>query len=142
VDSKITDFGTRTQSVGRSAARVSPQNGGIYAKYSPRTGVFKGWSGNIGVTYQAATPVSNPDAGDTYSATGVFLRTTREWDQRVPSLTLVNLGVRYTFQSQTKSRFRHTLGGNVSNLFDRFYLSPNRQVGDGRTITATYTLSH
>ena len=50
VDSKITEFGVRTMSIGRSAARVSPQNGGAYLKYEPSQGRLKG-SPSMSVSY-------------------------------------------------------------------------------------------
>lgn len=141
LDSKITDFGTRTMSVGRSPARISPANGGAYVKYEFSRGALKGLSANFGVTYLDATPVSAPDAGDTYSSTGVFLRSTNEWQQKVPAVTVANLGVRYRFKPAA-SRLSHTVGVNVNNLFDKFYLHPSRQVGDRRSIFINYTVNY
>jgi outer membrane receptor protein involved in Fe transport len=140
LDSKITDFGTRTESIGRSPARISPGNGGAYVKYEFSRGALKGLSANLGVTYLASTPVSAPDAGDTYSSTGVFLRSTNEWAQKVPSVTVANIGVRYRFKPNG-SKLTHTVGVNVNNLLDKFYLQPNRQVGDRRSIFGNYTLN-
>lgn len=142
VDSKITDFGTRTMSIGRSAARVSPQNGGAYLKYAASHGPLKGFSANLGVVYQDETPTDAPDSGDTYSTTGVFLRTTNQWSMTVPAFTIVNLAVRYSFRPDDQSGVRHTVGINFNNLTDKFYLQPNRQVADRRSVFFNYTLSH
>ncbi|WP_438480505.1 TonB-dependent siderophore receptor [Oleiharenicola lentus] len=142
VDSQITDFGTQTQSVGRSAARVSPQNGGFTAKYTFRNGALKGLSANLGIVYQDETPTEAPNAGDTYSTTagtaGTFLRSTDQWMVKVPAFTTVNIGVRYALQNT--GRFKHGIGVNVNNLFDENYLNPNRLQADRRSIFGNYTL--
>jgi iron complex outermembrane receptor protein len=142
VDSKITEFGVRTMSIGRSAARVSPQNGGVYLKYEPRQGALRGFSTNIGVVYQAETPTEGPDSGDTYSAAGVFLRSTDQWSMTVPAFTVVNVAMRYTFAPSGQSSFKHTLGLNVNNVADKFYLQPNRQVADRRSIFVSYKIAY
>ena len=141
LDSKITDFGTRTMSIGRSPARISPDNGGLYAKYEFSNGPLKGLSANFGMTYLGETPVSGPDSGDTYSAAGVFLRSTNEWMQTVPAATVANLGIRYRFKP-SGGKLTHSVGLNANNLFDKFYLQPNRQVADRRSVFFNYTVSY
>jgi iron complex outermembrane receptor protein len=141
LDSKITDFGTKTMSVGRAPARISPANGGFYTRYEFSHGPLKGLSANVGVTYLAETTVSGPDAGDTYSTTGVFLRSTNEWNQRVPAATVANLGIRYRFKP-SGAKLTHSVGLNANNLFDKFYLQPNRQVADRRSVFFNYTISY
>lgn len=140
VDSQITDYGVRVNSVGRPVARISPQNGGITAKYVFTSGALKGLSANLGIVYQDETPTDAPDAGDTYSTAGVFQRSTDQWAQKVPGFTTVNLGVRYTFQPGENSRLKHTVGVNVNNLADKEYLQPNRQLADRRSFFGNYTL--
>lgn len=142
VDSAITNFGIKTQSIGRSAARVSPQNGGAYVKFAPNHGALAGFSANLGVVYQAKTPTDAPDAGDTYSATGVFLRSTNQWAMSVPAFTTLNLAMRYSFTPSSRFRLRHTVGVIVNNLTDKFYLQPNRQVADRRSVFFNYTLNY
>jgi len=142
VDSKITEFGVRTMSIGRSAARVSPQNGGAYLKYEPSQGRLKGFSVNVGVVYQDATPTDAPDAGDTYSATGVFLRSTDQWAMTVPAFTVLNFGVRYSFNSEGRLPLKHTIGVNVNNVTDEFYLQPNRQAADGINSFVSYSVRY
>jgi outer membrane receptor protein involved in Fe transport len=90
----------------------------------------------------ASTPTENPNAGDTYTTTAtgqrVLSRTTYQWRLRVPSFTLWNAAVRYSFR--TAARYDHTVAVNVNNLFDRDYLRVNRQLGEQRAVYLTYTL--
>jgi outer membrane receptor protein involved in Fe transport len=142
VDSKITAFGVRTMSIGRSAARVSPQNGGAYLKYEPSQGPLKGFSANVGVVYQDETPTDAPDSGDTYSAAGVFLRSTDQWSMTVPAFTVVNFAVRYSFNTTGRIPLKHTIGVNVNNVTDEFYLQPNRQAADRVSAFVSYSLRY
>jgi len=129
-------------SIGRSAARVSPQNGGAYLKYAPSQGPLKGFSANVGVVYQDETPTDAPDAGDTYSATGVFLRSTDQWSMRVPAFMVVNFAVRYSFNTTSRLPLKHTIGLNVNNATDEFYLQPNRQAADRVSTFVSYSVRY
>ena len=145
VYSVYTDFGTSFPlSVGRRVNGVSPQNGSLSLRYAPRGGPLKGFSANIGATHLAETPTESPNAGDTYSTTAtgerVLTRSTNQWRLRVPSSTLLNAGVRYTWR--TDSRFDHTVALNVNNILDKDYLKVNRQLGERRAFYVTYTLGY
>jgi outer membrane receptor protein involved in Fe transport len=145
VYSIYTDFGAANPlAIGRRVNGVSPQNGSLSMRYGPRAGRLKGFSANLGVTHVASTPTEAPNAGDTYvsNAAGqrMLQRTTYQWRLRVPSSTLWNAGVRYTFKNT--SRFDQTLALNVNNMFDVDYLKVNRQLGERRAVYLTYTLGH
>lgn len=145
VYSTYTDFGNLApQAVGRRVATVIPENGGAYIKYSPTKAALKGFSANLGVTYAAATPTEQPNAGDTTARVGgvvVVTRTTNQWRLRVPSYTLWNFGMRYKLPGGSSS-LDHTLAVNVNNMFDVDYLRANKLLGDRRSVFFTYTLSH
>jgi iron complex outermembrane recepter protein len=149
IDSQITDLGHKIMSIGRSPARIQPINASLTARYSAKGGLLKGFSGNVGVIFAARTPISNPDAGDTYQTAaggavpvGTFLRTTNEWKLEIPSYTVVNAGVRYTFNSDRITKLRHTFGLNVNNVLDKEYLKSSRAAGDRQTFFFNYTLVH
>jgi outer membrane receptor protein involved in Fe transport len=63
-----------------------------------------------------------------------------QWKLTVPSFTLWNVGVRYTWKGNAK--FDQTIALNVNNAFDHDYLKVNKNLGDGRGIYLSYTLSH
>lgn len=150
VYSIYTDFGTAfPAAIGRRVAFISPENGSVSAKWSPRRGRLKGFSTNLGVTYVGATPTELPNAGDVYSTTAgtgarVVTSSTRAWSLRAPSYSLWSLGMRY--QTQGRGRFGHSFGINVNNLFDRDYLrvgasAANRLLGEERAVYFTYSLT-
>jgi iron complex outermembrane recepter protein len=138
-----TDFGSAFPlAVGRKVQNVSPENGSIYLKFNGSEGRLKGFSANLGVTYVAETPTEAPNAGDTYAtgAGGVrtLPRTTNQWKLTVPSFTLWNLGLTYSWKQG--SDLSHQLRFNVNNVFDRDYLKVNRTLGDPRGVFVSYTL--
>ncbi|PTX91002.1 TonB-dependent receptor plug domain-containing protein [Opitutus sp. ER46] len=143
IDSRITDFGYQYMSVGRSPAKISPDNFGVYAKYNFLRGPLTGLSSNLGVTYVAATPLEGPAAGDTY-VNGVYTGTNNQWQLKTWAYATVNLGVHYAFPPG-RGKFRHRVGLNVNNLLDKEYITPTnvaRVVGDRRSFYLQYTLSH
>jgi iron complex outermembrane recepter protein len=142
VHSVYTNFGSASPlAVGRLVSGVSPDNGSISVRYAPGRGALKGFSTNLGVTYIAATPTENPNAGDTYTTNAagqrVLTRTTYQWRLQVPSFTLWNAGIRYTWRM---GRWDHKVALNVNNVFDKDYLKVNRNLGERRGIFVTYTL--
>lgn len=141
IDSKITDLGFRTRSIGRSPARIQPVSASFTARYVPKAGFLEGFSSNLGVIYAGRTPISAPDAGDVYT-NGVFVRSTGEWRLEVPSYVVLNAGLRYTLQRGKDAKLRHTFGVNVNNLLDDDYLKSNRRSGDRRSVFFNYTILH
>ncbi len=165
IDSEITDLGNKTLSNGRPPQRIVPLGASGYVKYSFNQGTLKGLSINAGVRYTDQTPISNPDAGDIYAVgdadlattasivalggaapsngttyrVGDFIYSNNEWALKNPAFTLIDVGIRYKFSGFGKTD--HTIGANVSNVLDEKYLRSNRNAGDPRTISATYTLS-
>ncbi|HET7536607.1 MAG TPA: TonB-dependent receptor, partial [Candidatus Didemnitutus sp.] len=142
VDAIYTDFGSAyPRAVGRHVQNISPDNGGAYLKYSGTEGFLKGFSANIGVTYVGETPTEAPNAGDPAAgANGVQAPTsTNQWALKVPSFTLWNLGLSYNWHQS--SRVSHSLRLNVNNAFDLDYLKVNKNIGDGRGVYVSYTLS-
>lgn len=142
VYSIYTDFGSAFPlSVGRRVNNVSPSNGSLYLKWTPSAGRLKGFSANLGVTYVDSTPTESPNAGDTYTTNAngerVLTRSTLQWALSVPSYTLWNAGLRYTFR---RGHLGQTVALNVNNLFDLDYLKPNRQLGERRGVYFTYSL--
>jgi iron complex outermembrane recepter protein len=145
VYSIYTDFGSASPlSVGRRVNGVSPYNGSITAKWSPRASSLNGFSANVGWTFVGATPSEAPNAGDTYTTTTtgqrVLARTTYQWALKTPAFDLLNVGVRYAFRSS--ARFEHMVALNVNNAFDKDYLKTNRQIGEPRSVIFTYTLGY
>ena len=144
VYSIYTDFGSANPlAVGRRVQNVSPYNGSISLKYTPRQGPLTGFSINGQVTHVASTPTEGPNAGDNYRAglingQRVLERTTYQWRLRVPAITLVNIGVHYALPPA--GRLAQRLSLNVNNLFDEDYLRVNRQLGERRAFYFTYTL--
>jgi iron complex outermembrane receptor protein len=144
IDSRITNEGRNFMSVGRSPARIPPQNGGAYARYAFTTGRLKGLSANLGVVYTGPFHPESGSAGDVYTfnaATGTTTYTTNyQWALTVPSSTIWNGGLRYTFRPNG-SRLSHTIGVNVNNITNHFYISTARTAGDLRSAYVTYTLN-
>jgi len=143
VHSIYTDFGSAFPlSVGRSVNNVSPENGSLSVRYSPRTAGLRGFSTNVGVTRVSRTPTEAPNAGDTYTTTAtglrVLSRTTRQWALSVPAFHLWNAAVRYTTRSNTG--MNHQLALNVNNALDRDYLKVGKQKGDRRAFYFTYSV--
>lgn len=136
------DFGSKNpQAVGRKVQNISPDNGGIYFKFSGSEGWLKGFSANLGATYVSETPTESPTAGDTVAVIGgvpTVTRTTNQWKLTVPSFTLWNLGLTYSWKQGPD--LSHQLRFNVNNVFDRDYLKVNRTLGDPRGVFVSYTL--
>jgi outer membrane receptor protein involved in Fe transport len=148
VNSVYTDFGTSfPAAIGRKVQYVSPYNGSVSGKYTPRSGSLKGFSANLGVTFVGATPTEAPNAGDVYAPTGarVVTSSTGQWALKAPAYSLWSLGLRY--QLQSKSKVSQTFAVNVNNLGNKQYLrvgasSATRLPGEDRAVYFTYTLSH
>ena len=142
VNAIYTDFGTRfPEAIGRSVQNISPTNGSVYLKFTGSQGGWKGFSANVGVTYVSETPTESPSAGDTTARVNgvqVVTASTGQWKLTVPSFTLWNVGLNYSWGS--RETFTHSLRLNVNNVFDRDYLKVNRNIGDPRGIYLSYTL--
>jgi iron complex outermembrane receptor protein len=147
VNAKYTNFGSAfPQAVGRDVQNISPDNGSAYLKYNAGSGLLKGFSANIGVTYVASTPTESPSAGDVPpNAAGVRSTVSNfQWKVRVPSYTLWNLGLHYHLRSSAK--IEQTFHLNVNNALDKEYLkgsggSFSKNLGDARAIYFSYTLA-
>ncbi|MEN9636782.1 MAG: hypothetical protein RL077_5186 [Verrucomicrobiota bacterium] len=143
VYSIYTDFGSAFPlAVGRRVNGVSPENGSLSARYTPRDNFLRGFSANLGVTSVARTPTEAPNAGDTYTTTTtgarVLSRTTRQWALSVPGFRLWNLGLRYT--TRATARTNQQIALNFNNLLNHEYLKTNKQKGDLRAVVITYSL--
>jgi iron complex outermembrane receptor protein len=141
INAIYTNFGTAyPRAVGRAVQNISPSNGSIYLKFTGNSGVWRGFSANLGVTYVERTPTEAPNAGDpAANAAGVQAATsTNQWQLTVPSFTLWNLGLSYHWSQS--ARIDHTLRLNLNNVFDVDYLKVNKTIGDGRGIFLSYTL--
>ena len=143
VYSIYTDFGSAFPlAVGRRVNGVSPENGSLSFRYTPRDNFLRGFSANLGVTSVARTPTEAPNAGDTYTTTTtgarVLSRTTRQWALSVPGFRLWNLGLRYT--TRATARTNQQIALNFNNLLNHEYLKTNKQKGDLRAVVITYSL--
>jgi iron complex outermembrane recepter protein len=143
VNSIYTDFGSAFPlSVGRRVNNVSPENGSVSVRYTPRDRILRGFSANLGVTYVARTPTEAPNAGDTYTTTAsgarVLSRTTRQWALSVPAFSLWNGAIRYTLPATP--RLNQQVALNVNNILDRDYLKVGKQKGDRRAIYVSYSV--
>ena len=144
VYSIYTDFGSAfPAAVGRRVNNISPQNGGAYVKFAPRSGAWRNFSANLGVSYVSRTPTELPNAGDTYvtqaNGTRVVTRSTGQWRLGVPSFNVWSLGLRYRLP--LTRGLDHSVALNVNNLFDREYLRVNRLIGEQRAIYLSYTIN-
>ncbi|MEI6466484.1 MAG: TonB-dependent receptor [Verrucomicrobiota bacterium] len=142
VYSIYTNFGSaKPMSVGRRVNNVSPENGSLSLRYSPRDGWLRGFSTNVGITRVTRTPTEAPNAGDTYTTTTagvrVLSRTTRQWALTVPGFDLWNAALRYTTRSNPRTN--QQLAFNVNNVFDRDYLKVGKQKGDRRAFFVSYS---
>jgi outer membrane receptor protein involved in Fe transport len=149
VHSIYTDFGTvNPQAIGRKVQFVAPYNGSLSLKYTPASGMLKGFSANIGVTFVGETPTEDPIAGDTHlSASSIVIsRSTEQWKLTAPAYSIWSVGLRYRLP--TKSNLSHTFALNINNVADEQYFKPgsggaNRILsGDARSFFVTYTLGH
>ena len=151
VNSIYTNFGDAfPAAVGRKVQFVAPYNGSLSLKYSPQTGLLKGFSANLGYTVVGATPTEAPNAGDTYvTQTGgkrVVTSSTGQWALKAPAYGLWNFGLRYRLPGG--SNYSQTLAINVNNLTDEKYFragagtSNSKYIGDHRAVFFTYTLGH
>ncbi len=149
VHSIYTDFGTfNPQAIGRKVQFVAPYNGSLSLKYTPASGMLKGFSANVGVTFVGETPTEDPIAGDTHLSTTstVISRSTEQWKLTAPAYSIWSIGLRYRLP--TNSNLSHTFALNINNVTDEEYLKPgsggaNRILtGDARSFFVTYTLGH
>ncbi len=146
VDSKYTYFGsTSPEAIGRSVNGVTPENGSAYLKYNVSRGALKGVSFNLLAAYVSSTPTQTPIAGDTVTIvpnSGGQVRVsahTDAWKLRLPSTTLWTFSMHYKLHS---TRWDHTFGLTLNNIFDKYYLKTNATLGDGRSVILSYTLRH
>ena len=146
IDSQITNDGYKFMTVGRTPAKIPSKTAAVYGKYS-FDGPLNGWSVNLAVSYTGPWHTDGPNAGDTYTITKptattplkVTYTTNYQWAIMAPSATVWNGGIHYTFKTR---RVTHTLGFNVNNLFDKFYITTTRFPGDKRSFYFSYKLSH
>lgn len=143
VNSKYTDFGSNfPEVIGRSVNGVTPENGGGYMKYDFTHGALKGLSANLLATYVSSTPSEVPNAGDTVGTVNgqrVVTASTYQWKLRIPSFTVWSAGLRYRLPRL--NNYNQTLGLNVGNIFNKFYLKTNKTLGDTRSILISYSIS-
>ncbi len=145
VNSLYTNFGSASPEViGRSVNGVAPENGSIYGKYNFTNASLRGLSFNLLATYVSSTPSEIPNTGDTFTVVNgsrVLTSSTGQWKLRTPSYTLWQTGLHYTFK--TPGRLLHTVGLNVNNLFNKYYLKTSSKIlGDSRSIFVSYSLHH
>jgi iron complex outermembrane receptor protein len=146
VNAKYANFGTSFPEVkGRSVSAVSPENGGATVKYTFSSGPAKGLDLEVSATYVSSSPSESPNAGDVTALqpNGVFIVTshTDQWTMRTPSFTLWNIGMHYQLP-WAPYHIHQTLGLNIENAFNRYYLKTSKNLGDGRSIIVTYEIAH
>ena len=144
VNSKYTNFGTASPlTVGRSVNGVTPENGSAYLKYSFSTGPLKGLSANLLSSYVSSTPSETPNAGDSYSTIAgkrVLTASTFQWKLRTGSFTVWNAALHYRLPRV--HGYDQTLGFNLNNAFNKYYVRTGKTLGDSRAILFTYELRH
>jgi outer membrane receptor protein involved in Fe transport len=148
VDSVYTNFGSgNPQAIGRKVQYVAPYNGSVSLKYAPGQGLLKGFSTNIGATFVGATPTESPIAGDNVTIVNkvpVYNYSSGQWKLKAPAYILWSLGMRYQFKMG--GSLVHTLGFNISNVFDKVYLrsgtsgATTRLIGDHRSAIFNYSV--
>ena len=147
VNSQITNDGYRYMSIGRTPTLQPFDNGGVYVRQSWTSGVLKGFSANLGMTYTGPSHPDSFNAGDTYALDPVtkkevFVRSTDQWATKIPSYVLFQGGIRYILPHRPGAGYTHQLGLNVNNIADKFYIASIRSVGDRRNFYLSYTLRH
>lgn len=137
INSKVTNFGEKFESVGRSPAGITPDNYYLAGKYN--FPFLKGLSFNAGGYYEEKTHTQNPDSGDSYNTNGTFKSTTYQWAVTVPSYYVLNAGLHYRFRT---GRLHQTIGVNVNNLMNRDYIRTTGIVGDSRSFFGSYRVAY
>ncbi len=143
---ELTNFGRDLDAVGRQVSGVPKYQAYLALKYTWDEGWMKGLSSNLGIRYtgsaypdtQGGAVATGANSTD-LNANGIFEKGEHDGrrDIQVPSSTVVDFGTRYRWRPQG-SRFSHTFSLNVTNLFDKRYLSPKRNVGQPRGIYGGY----
>ncbi|HTB81728.1 MAG TPA: TonB-dependent receptor [Opitutaceae bacterium] len=145
VNAKYTFFGAAfPEAVGRSVNGVTPENGSFITKYTWTQGALKGLDVEGLVTYVSSTPSETPTSGDTpNAATGIYNGTnhTDQWKLRTPSFTLWNFGAHYKLP-WTWGHLEQTVGLNIVNAFNKYYLKTSKNLGDSRSIMVSYQITH
>ncbi|HZP61038.1 MAG TPA: TonB-dependent receptor plug domain-containing protein [Opitutaceae bacterium] len=149
VNAIYSNFGSRfPEAVGRSVQNVVPDNGSITLKYTPRSGVLKGFSANIGGTWVTKTHTESPTAGDVISTTvgttsvpPYVSSSTNQWALTIPGYTIWNLGLHYNWRTDWHAKLEHEVSPNFNNFTDKSYLKVNKNIGDSFAMYVTYKLS-
>jgi len=131
------------EAVGRSVQNVVPDNGSITLKYTPRSGLLRGFSANIGGTWVTKTHTEQPNAGDTISDVGGshVTSSTNQWALTIPGYTIWNLGLHYNWRTDWYAKLDHTISLNLNNFTNKSYLKVNKNIGDSFAVYVTYKLS-
>ncbi len=145
VNAKYKNYGNAfPEAIGRSVSGVSPENGSVISKYTFTTGPLKGLDVEGLATYVSSTPSENPNAGDTTAlVNGQYVVTahTDQWKLRVPSFVIWNFGVHYKLP-WTPGHLQQTVGFNVINAFNKYYLKTSKNLGDTRSFIVSYEIAH
>ena len=149
VNSRYTYYGADfPEAVGRPVSGQTPGNGSAYMKYSVNHGALQGLFVNLMATHAEATPSQAPNAGYTTAlnkTTGLVTVTahTDQYKARIPGYQTFNFGIHYTIPTSiTGPKWIQRVDLNVNNLFNKFYLKTNGQLGMGRQILLQYTINH
>ena len=144
VNAKYKNFGVAfPEAIGRSVANVSPENGSIITKYTFTTGPLKGLDVEGLATYVSSTPTESPTAGDTTTlVNGQYVVTahTDQYKLRIPSFTIWDFGLHYQLPWGW-NHVQQTIGLNIINAFNKYYLKTSKNLGDTRSIIISYQIA-
>ena len=144
INSRQTNLGTHVASVGRSPAKITPDNLGLTAKYQ-FGGPLKGLATFANWSYEKRTPLNNADTGDSYNSKTnptELTTSTYQWNIFIPSYWLLNWGASYTFACPFGHRLTNMVRLNINNVTSRNVILTTGQIVEPRSYALTYELRY
>ncbi|HEY0945365.1 MAG TPA: TonB-dependent receptor [Opitutaceae bacterium] len=98
-------------------------------------------SGSLALRYTFSGPLKGLSAGASLRYTGGYVRANATATRLYEEGAAKQIYSAFIAYSWRRERLGHTVRLNGNNLFDKFYLGPDLNLGLGRQINVTYTLS-
>lgn len=139
VNAKITDRLTVLAAGGYVDARVVASNNA--ALRNTRKLQVPLHTGSLAARYKPGGRLSGLSVGASFRYTGGYVRanaTANRWYEEGAPRQITSAFAAYSWRHH---KFRHTVRLNANNLFDKFYVGPDQNVGLGRQLSVTYTLA-
>jgi outer membrane receptor protein involved in Fe transport len=148
-DPKVKSQNDRPWMVGSALPDAPKDTAGLQTRYDIRQGSYKGLYFGGGATYtgtkvqrnssSAKYPIGrDPVSGKIIDLPG-FPKNGPAFEYKADPYTLVSLMAGYNFY---RGKYGYNVQGNISNLFDEFYLPSNLSRGDGRRFSISFSVRH